>query len=330
MVSSADASAMAAPALGGPLTGSPSTLSLARPHTLPEGSPSAQLAISACVPGPLAPLLESFTLVSHAAASAPDSLAPPLTFSPQTWPTTQLETGLRAAPISNGDCAPTATAFAPLESQAASSVTGHKLHTFTAPDSSVAAPRAAAVEGANGSPEETPSSNHLDMVAWMRGGSAASLAAAFSAHQLAARRLDNGGAAERAEFKNARAVAQLAVIQNQVVVQYTADLHAAAARGDIADARLLLSSGLDINCTDRRGRTALHYAAGGGDIDAVRFLLSCNADVQRPCNAGLLPWFDAEGLHAEAIMRLSATNTSRTVPQASLSARRALPPLVQG
>jgi ankyrin repeat protein len=55
-------------------------------------------------------------------------------------------------------------------------------------------------------------------------------------------------------------------------------LHAAAARGDVADINNLLASGADTEARDGNGRTPLHVAAFASHDDAVRALVGGGAD----------------------------------------------------
>ncbi|UCF17740.1 MAG: ankyrin repeat domain-containing protein, partial [Phycisphaerales bacterium] len=53
----------------------------------------------------------------------------------------------------------------------------------------------------------------------------------------------------------------------------------AAANGDIAQVKSLLSKGADIIVTSRGRQTALHNAAYGGHTDVVKLLIARGADV---------------------------------------------------
>jgi ankyrin repeat protein len=55
----------------------------------------------------------------------------------------------------------------------------------------------------------------------------------------------------------------------------------AAARGDLAAAKLLLERGADVNAIDHRGYTPLIFAAhyDGDAVELVRLLLSRGADI---------------------------------------------------
>ena len=57
-------------------------------------------------------------------------------------------------------------------------------------------------------------------------------------------------------------------------------LHAAAARGDIAELRRMLRSKPDLTARDGHGRTALHVAAHGSHYEIVQALAEAGADMQ--------------------------------------------------
>tara|TARA_R110001592_G_scaffold18816_14_gene77850 strand:+ start:53790 stop:54098 length:309 start_codon:yes stop_codon:yes gene_type:complete len=58
----------------------------------------------------------------------------------------------------------------------------------------------------------------------------------------------------------------------------SAPLHAAAYNGHIDIINMLISSGANVNSTNRIGQTALHISAQYGYIDIVRSLLDAGAD----------------------------------------------------
>ena len=57
-------------------------------------------------------------------------------------------------------------------------------------------------------------------------------------------------------------------------------LHAAAAKGDVAEVRALLRQGVDLNARDGHGRTALHVAAHASHRDVIRELAQAGADMR--------------------------------------------------
>src|SRR5262245_20799715 len=57
-----------------------------------------------------------------------------------------------------------------------------------------------------------------------------------------------------------------------------AGLHAAAAKGDVAEIERLVAAGEKLTIQDSRSRTPLHVAAYGGHHAAVRALLKLGAD----------------------------------------------------
>jgi ankyrin repeat protein len=61
-------------------------------------------------------------------------------------------------------------------------------------------------------------------------------------------------------------------------VRIYAGLHAAAAKGDVAEIERLLAAGEKLTIQDSRSRTPLHVAAYGGHHAAVRALLKLGAD----------------------------------------------------
>src|SRR5512143_2092410 len=60
----------------------------------------------------------------------------------------------------------------------------------------------------------------------------------------------------------------------------------AAAKGDVAELKTLLSKKADINSRDRHGATALMKAAGEGNTYIIKTLLTDGADVSAKDNEG--------------------------------------------
>jgi hypothetical protein len=67
-------------------------------------------------------------------------------------------------------------------------------------------------------------------------------------------------------------------------------LHASAARGHAACARLLIDAKADMEVRSRKGATPLYFACGWGHLECVQVLLSSNADVAKAAdNNGMTP-----------------------------------------
>ncbi len=61
--------------------------------------------------------------------------------------------------------------------------------------------------------------------------------------------------------------------------QVDAQLRTACLRGDLAEVKLLLSKGADVNSTDDVGWSALHYAAHHGHTEVVKTLIQAGANL---------------------------------------------------
>lgn len=92
-------------------------------------------------------------------------------------------------------------------------------------------------------------------------------------------------------------------------------LHAAAWRGDLAMAKLLIEEGAQVNITDTRsGETPLHSAARGNEPAMTAFLLEAGADPHarthtdsEQCNGMIYP----AGITAREITRMSGFHELR-------------------
>jgi len=84
-------------------------------------------------------------------------------------------------------------------------------------------------------------------------------------------------------------------------------LHHAAADGDLAQVKELLSSGLDVNAKDNIGETLLHRSARAGHKDVVELLLGKGAKVDAGDASGLTPLYYASLHGYEDIVDLLLT-----------------------
>ena len=66
----------------------------------------------------------------------------------------------------------------------------------------------------------------------------------------------------------------------QVAGMSLGDLHRAAERGDVAETRRLVATGVDLNGVVADETIALHQAAANGHVEAVQTLVQLRADIQ--------------------------------------------------
>ncbi len=67
--------------------------------------------------------------------------------------------------------------------------------------------------------------------------------------------------------------------QPEKVNELNKSLLQAAAKGDIAQVKSLLSKGADVNAKDKFGWTALHIATAQGSQDVVKLLIAGGGDI---------------------------------------------------
>ncbi|KAG2484919.1 hypothetical protein HYH03_016305 [Edaphochlamys debaryana] len=92
-----------------------------------------------------------------------------------------------------------------------------------------------------------------------------------------------------------------------------ATLHAAAARGDVAELRRLLAAGADVDARDQAGATPLYSAAAHGHTLALRTLLAAGAkkDAADALTGATPIHAAAKGGHTEAIQALLAAGVNK-------------------
>jgi len=91
-------------------------------------------------------------------------------------------------------------------------------------------------------------------------------------------------------------------------------LHYAALRGQKETAKLLISSGADVNAKNEEGGTPFHLAAEEGHQQIVELLISKNADINARDNKGKTPldWAATWGLKETAdLLRKHGGRTKR-------------------
>ena len=82
---------------------------------------------------------------------------------------------------------------------------------------------------------------------------------------------------------------------------FSADLCALAAAGDLEGLGLWIEAGVDHRSADYDGRTALHLAAAEGRLDVVRLLLACGADPRVVDRWGSTPIHEARRAGHQAV-----------------------------
>ncbi len=90
------------------------------------------------------------------------------------------------------------------------------------------------------------------------------------------------------------------------------DLVQASKRGDTAQVKGLLASGVNVNMRDSGGRTALHEAAATENVELFKLLIAAGADIRAKDNNGVTPEFIV--LHTRNNFALGAA-MARFLPQ---------------
>lgn len=98
-------------------------------------------------------------------------------------------------------------------------------------------------------------------------------------------------------------------------------LHAAAVKNHAETVKVLIEAGADVNARDKFGRTPLHDASRWGHNDAVRMLLLHGANPSITCNQGWTPHRYAQRRNLSATVEILEKHlkTSPTSPQQSES-----------
>ncbi|CAK9149156.1 unnamed protein product [Ilex paraguariensis] len=66
-------------------------------------------------------------------------------------------------------------------------------------------------------------------------------------------------------------------------------IHFAAQKGHLEVVRILLSSGVSVKSSNRKGMTALHYAVQGSNLELVKYLVKKGANKDAKTKAGKTP-----------------------------------------
>ena len=96
-------------------------------------------------------------------------------------------------------------------------------------------------------------------------------------------------AAGAGDAAKAQALEALKVSVNERGVGGTTALHFLAKNGPMADIRIFVSMGADMEAKDDRGQTPLHWAAGMGQLEPMTVLFA----VEREQGGEVCEWIDA-------------------------------------